>query len=87
MIKSFPPLSCELRHCLCRRMQTNLCIFISLALSVPVSKKQLVNGLYPFLDSLRTVSLFYPFPYKNCACRRSNFVKTGACFFPSLPGL
>ena len=46
-------------------------------------KKQRVNGLYPFLDSLRTVPFFYPFPYKTCACKRSNFVGTGAHFYPS----
>ena len=33
-------------------------VSVSLAVSVPVSKKQLVNVLYPFLDSLRTVPFF-----------------------------
>ena len=33
-------------------------VFVSLALSVSVSKKQRVNALYLFLDSLRTVSFF-----------------------------
>ena len=70
-------------YCLCRRMRTGLSSFVSLVLSVPASKKQRVNGLYPFLDSLRTVPFFYPFPYKTCACKRSNFVGTGACFYPS----
>ena len=46
-------------------------------------KKQRVNGLYPFLDSLRTVPFFYPFPYKTCAYKRSNFVGTGTHFNPS----
>ena len=46
-------------------------------------KKQRVNGLYPFLDFLRTVPFFYPFPYKTCAYKRSNFVGTGTHFYPS----
>ena len=33
-------------------------VFVSLALSVSVSKKQRVNALYPFLVSLRTVPFF-----------------------------
>ena len=46
-------------------------------------KKQRVNGLYPFLDSLRTVPFFYAFPYKTCAYKGSNFVGTGNHFYPS----
>ena len=69
-------------YCLCKRMRTGLNSFVSLAPSVPVSKKQRANGLYPFLDSLRTVPFFYPFLYKTCMCKRSNFVGTGACFYP-----
>ena len=45
-------------------MRTNLSSFVSLALSVPVSKKERVNGLYPFLDSLRTVPFCYHSPTK-----------------------
>ena len=51
---------------LCKRMRTGLSI-ASMVLSVPPGwKKQRVNGLYPFLDSLRTARLFYSFLYKNC---------------------
>ena len=41
-----------------KRMRTSLSSFISLALSVPVTEKQRVYGLYPFLDSVRTVLSF-----------------------------
>ena len=30
----------KLRHCSCKRMNTSLCSFICLALSIPVSKRQ-----------------------------------------------
>ena len=47
-------------------MRTSLYSFISLALLVPVSKKQRVNGLYnPLLDPLRTVPFFIRSPTKR----------------------
>ena len=46
-------------------------------------KKQCVNSLYSFLDFLRTVPFFYPFPYKTCAYKRTNLVATGTHFYPS----
>ena len=48
---------CRLRYGL-KRMRTSLCSFISLALSVPVSKKTTCKQSYPIFDSLRTVPFF-----------------------------
>ena len=80
LLRKIHPLTFELRFK--AYADSSLRSFVSLTVSVPVSKKQRVNGFYPFLDSLRTVPFFYPFPYKTCACKRSNFVGTGALFLP-----
>ena len=66
-----------------KRMRTSLSSFISLALSVPVSKKkQRVNGLNPIPRFSEDRAIFYPFRYKTCAYKRSNFVGTGTHFYP-----
>ena len=63
--------------------RSSLCSFISLALSVPVSKKPTCKRSLSVPRFSEDRAIFYPFPYKTCAYKRSNFVGTGTHFYPS----
>ena len=73
---------CRLR-CGLKRMRTSVCSFISPALSVPVSKKTMCKRSLSVPRFSENHAIFYPFPYKTCAYKRSNFVGTGTHFYPS----
>ena len=66
-----------------KRMRTSLCSFVSLALSVPVSKKTTCKRSSSVPRFSENRAIFYPFPYKTCAYKRSNFLGTGTHFYPS----
>ena len=65
-----------------KRMRTSISSFISLALSVPVSKKTACKRSLSVPRFSEDRVIFYPFPYKTSAYKRSNFVGTGTHFYP-----